>query len=243
MILEHRSLPIDTPLNVTRLDWDLKRRQEVAKFDQYWHQKKIQVIRPDIFESVKEVWLEVGAGSGAFFLEMARRNPQAFLIAIERSRDRGNRLVRKANKSGLPNLAGYRGNAIPALVTGIPSNSLSRIYIMYPCPWVKTSQRKNRWYLHPIMPHLLRILKPGGRIIWTSDQKFYIDEARFVSESRYQMKVLVHGEITPNPYNDLASFPGGRTKFERSFLASGLPCFEVVVEKTKSEAAPVVTHV
>jgi len=217
-------------INVSRLDWDLKRITP-GEFDKYWHERQVQVIPPSLFEPNREIWLEIGAGSGTFFVEMARQNPDAFLIAIERSRDRGNRLVRKAAKAKLPNLAGFRGNAIPAVITGIPSNSLSRIYIMYPCPWAKTAHRKNRWYLHPLMQHLVRVLKPGGRLLWTSDQKFYIDEARFICESRYGMKVQVHGEISPNSYNDLGNFPGGRTKFERTFLGQGLPCYEVVVEK------------
>lgn len=224
-------------INISRLDWDLRRRLQCpveGQFENYWEKRKVEVIPAKHFERPGEIWLEIGAGSGTFFVEMARRYPETFLIAIERAKDRATRLVRKAAKSRLPNLAGVRGNAIPALMTGVPSDRLSRIYIMYPCPWPKTAHRKNRWYLHPVMPHLIRILRPGGRIIWTSDQKFYIDEARFVCESRYGLKILTHAEITPNAYNDLGNFPGGRTKFERTFLAAGNQCYEVVVEKPET---------
>ena len=148
------------------------------------------------------------------------------------SRMRGKRLVKKAARSGLPNLAGFRGNAIPTLIHGIPSESVERVYLLYPCPWVRNSQRKNRWYVHPIMPHLVRILKKGGLLIWASDQKFYIDEAAFVSENIYKMKPLVCGPISLNPYNDLQDFPSGRTKFEQTFLRQGMPCYEAIVTKS-----------
>jgi tRNA G46 methylase TrmB len=117
------------------------------------------------------------------------------------------------------------------MVRGVPDARIDRTYILYPCPWPKTAHRRNRWYLHPIMPHLVRTLKPGGRLVWASDQEFYIDEARFVCESRYGLEVLAHGAISPNPYNDLEAFPGGRTKFERTFLEGGQPCYELVVRK------------
>lgn len=158
-------------------------------------------------------------------------HPDRCLVAIERSKMRGQRLVRKVAKTQRPNLFGFRGNAIPTLIHGVPTSAIERVYLMYPCPWPKNAQRKNRWYLHPIMPHLVRVLRKDGLMIWTSDQKFFIDEARWVCETIYGLKVLAHGEIAPNPYNHLDQFPGGRTKFEQCFLRQGQPCYEVIVQK------------
>ena len=156
---------------------------------------------------------------------------------MERCRHRAKRLVSKSQRLGRSNFLGIRGNAIPAMLHSIPDNSLERIYILYPCPWVKNSQRKNRWYLHPMMPHLFRTLKKDGLLIWASDQKFYIDEARYVCETHYKTAILVHGEIAPNEFNDLAHFDGGRTKFESDFLGQGLPCYELVVRKPEPGGA------
>ena len=224
-------------VNQGRLNWDLKSQGHASgngQYEKYWAERNIQVLPPELFENKPRIWLEVGAGSGWFFVEMARQYPDTFLIAIERSKERGRRLVRKAGKSGLNNIAAFRGNAIPALIHCVPTASVDRVYILYPCPWQKNAQRKNRWYLHPIMPHLVRILKEGGLLIWASDQKFYIDEAHFVCREKYGLTPLAHGELAPNPYNDLDRFPGGRTKFESSFLTQGQPCYELVVRKDNS---------
>lgn len=215
--------------NSARILWDLRSGLTDTRFEDYWKDRNTGYIPKDLF-SHPRVSLEIGAGTGAFFTELAARFPDRFFIPVERCRMRAKRLLRKTSRSGLPNLVGFRGNAIPPLVHGIPSQSVERIYILYPCPWLKTSQRKHRWYLHPILPHFARVLKPGGLLIWASDQEFYIDEARLVCEQKLGLKVLVHGEVSPNPYNEMEAYPQGRTKFERTFLAQGQPCYEVILQ-------------
>ena len=221
--------PPSNNLNGAQLDWDFARRKP-DKYFEYWATRNTSFI-PETYYQHPRLCLEIGAGSGAFFTELARLYPERFHLALERCRHRAARLVRKTARAGLPNLAGIRGNAIPALLHGIPAGVVERIYILYPCPFPKTSQRKHRWYAHPVMPHLLRILKPGGLLIWASDQKFYIDEAAFVCAGRWGLETLRHGVISANEWNDLASFPGGRTKFERQFLGLGLDCYELIVKK------------
>ena len=82
--------------------------------------------------------------------------------------------------------------------------------------------------MHPIMPHLVRTLESKGTLVWASDQKFYIDEARYVCENHYQLKVLAHGKITTLE----EPFPKGRTKFEKTFLEKGQSCYELIVQKS-----------
>jgi tRNA (guanine-N7-)-methyltransferase len=219
-------------LNVARLRWDLKSRPSTDKYDAYWGQRNTHFIPMTALEGYAHTFLEIGAGTGWFFVELAKRFADTHFVAVERCRTRGNRLVHRAKRAGLTNLSAFRGNAIPAIIHGIPDASFDRVYILYPCPWPKTSQRKNRWYLHPIMPHLVRILKPGGLILWASDQEFYIREAHFVSEHIYGLKVEVSGQLAPNAFNHLALLPEGRTKFEHTFLQSGQSCFELVVRKS-----------
>jgi tRNA G46 methylase TrmB len=216
--------------NPGRLAWDLS-QNEWESYAKYWVQREYPLFPPEIFLRPEPLWLEIGAGSGWFFVNLASHYPDRYLIAVERCKMRGQRLIRKAGRSGLGNVAGFRGNAIPALIQAIPDQSLERIYLLYPCPWPKTAQRRNRWYLHPVMPHLLRVLRPGGKLIWASDQKFYIDEAQWVCQNHFKMRTLSHGVLSPNPYNDLELFPGGRTKFEQTFLKNGLPCYELIAEK------------
>jgi tRNA G46 methylase TrmB len=227
---------IATPsANLSQTVWDLKHSEQTQSLNEkYWLNKGHTPIPREIFQKHSNIWLEIGAGTGGFFLELAKLNPERHLLAIERCKIRSGRMIQKFTKSQLPNIQGFRGNAIPALITGIPNESVERIYILYPCPWPKNAHRKNRWYLHTAMSHLVRILKPGGLLIWASDQEFYIREATFVSETKHGLTTLVGGEIVPNAYNHLDVFPQGRSSFEIKFLSSRQPCFELVSQKQLS---------
>ena len=218
--------------NLSQTNWDLQKREQVQSLNEkYWLDKGHTPIPTELFRNHPRVWLEIGAGTGGFFLELAKKNPESHLIAIERCKIRSGRMIQKFTKSLVPNVQGFRGNAVPALITGIPSESIERIYILYPCPWPKNAHRKNRWYLHTVMPHMVRILKPGGLLIWASDQEFYIREATFVSETKYHLKTLYSGTTKANQWNNLEDFPQGRTSFEAKFLSSNQPCFELISQK------------
>lgn len=221
---------MDLNLNVSRLQLDLKRRG-AERYTEYWKDRNAEFIPKELFTQRSETHIEIGAGTGWFLLEMAKQKPDATFIAIERERFRGNRLVHRSTRASLENFHGFRGNAIPAFMHGIPSESVDRVYILYPCPHPKTSQRKHRWYVHPMMPHIVRILKKGGLLIWASDQRFYIDEAHFVCSKKYDLEILSYGQLSPNEYNEVARFPSGRTKFEVSFLAQGHPVHELIARK------------
>lgn len=220
-------------MDTAHLEYDFERLTKFyPKFEAYFKGRNNHFIPESSFAG-KDVWLEIGAGSGQFFAELAQKLPAKHFIAVERDKERAATLVGKMRRLKLPNFEGYRGNAISALLHGIPSNSVEKIFIMYPCPFYRPGQRKHRWYMHAVMPHFFRILKDQGQMIWTSDQKFYIDEAHFILKEKYAFDVLSYGEVSPNPHNYLEFFPGGRTKFERSYLELGHPVYEVIVQKVR----------
>lgn len=214
------------------MKWVLSKRKEahVQRFESSLLKARFDLLPPKLFEH-PNIHLEIGAGTGWMIFALAKRNPENFYIAVERDRMRGNRLVSRSERAAIPNLAAFRGNVVPALIHGVPDQKLDRIYIMYPCPFLKSSQRKHRWYLHPAMNHFVRALKPGGLIVWASDQRFYIDEAAVACREMYGLEILSHGELVPNEWNHLLEFPAGRTKFENAFLSSGQACHELIVRK------------
>ena len=134
---------MDLQFTQRRLLWDLRHGQKAPSYESYWATRHTQLIPQECFAH-PHVSLEIGAGTGAFFTSLAPLYSDRFFVALERCRHRAKRLVKKTKKAGFSNLLGLRGNAIPALIHGIPSHSIERIYILYPCPFPKTSQRKNR---------------------------------------------------------------------------------------------------
>lgn len=229
MLITPPGAALSSPLNKSRIEYDLS-RLKCEQFDEYFPRRKAATLETELFNH-PQVWLEIGAGTGWFFTSLAKIHPEIRLIAIERSRMRGRRLVHRSRRTGLGNIFGFRGNAIASMIHEVPEASLDRIYILYPPPWPRISQRRNRWFLHPIMRHVYRSLKPGGLLLWASDQRLYIEEASYVCCKYYGFKELVAGELSANPYNHLERYPTGRTKFEAAFMEVGQPCFELIVTK------------
>jgi len=218
-----------------RIDWDLQNRSPQKQYEAFFQSRSFSKI-PESFFRPKSLWFEIGAGTGHFFESMARFHPHKNLVAIERDRMRGKRLVRRNEESGLSNFFGIRGNAIAAFFSQIPEASLERIYNLYPCPWPKSSQRKHRWHFHPVMPRIIAALEMEGYFIIASDQQFYIEEAHYTLPKQYGLKVIKFGEVSAHPLNGLEFFPEGRSKFERTFLSQGQPCFELILQKITSGA-------
>jgi tRNA G46 methylase TrmB len=219
-------------VNFAQLEYILgkKNAESIERFESSFEKGDGDLIPLEYFLR-PHVALEVGGGTGWMFSSLAKQDSKTTYVSVERDRMRGNRLVRRMQRLGLPNFVGVRGNIVPNIIHRIPTECLDRIYFMYPCPFPKNSQSKNRWYLHPTMRHYVRTLKKDGLMIWTSDQKFYIDEARAVCEKIFHLEVLSHGHLQPNQWNHLDGFSAGRTKFEQHFFSTGHPCYELIVKK------------
>jgi tRNA G46 methylase TrmB len=228
--MNHRPKSAEPQFVPARADWDLKKRPSQKPFETFFQKRQFSQIPPSFFKP-QSLWLEIGAGTGHFFESMAKLHPDKNLVAIERDRMRGKRLVRRTLESGLSNFCGIRGNAISAFFSQIPPQSLERIYNLYPCPWPKSSQRKHRWHFHPVMPKIVSALEDNGYLIIASDQKFYIEESHYVLPKEFGLKVVHCGDVSPHPVNGLGFFPEGRTKFEKTFLSQGLKCYEVIFQK------------
>lgn len=142
--------------------------------------------------SPKETWLEIGFGSGEHVAGLMRRHPENAYIGVEpfvngmaaflkdihdscipcESRDlleQQQKDSRFRGKSNPPrNIRVHMDDAV-LLAQSIIPNSLDGIYILNPDPWHK----KRHWKRRIVRPETLdiyaRILKPGGKLIMSSD--------------------------------------------------------------------------
>jgi tRNA (guanine-N7-)-methyltransferase len=118
-----------------------------------------------------EVWLEVGFGGGEHARALAAANPEVGLIACEVF-ENGicsmlSALVPDDGTDAIPPLPGNLRlwpEDARGLLAGLPSGSLSRLYLMFPDPWPKSRHVKRR-FMHPENIALAaRALRPGG--VW-----------------------------------------------------------------------------
>ena len=171
--------------------------------------------------------LEIGAGAGLHAIRYALKNPERFLIALEKT-SKAERLIRRLhNHPQIGNLLAQRCDAINWVTHQAPPQSLSRIFLLYPNPYPKVSQQNSRWPFMPFMGFLLSRLKPAGELTLATNENFYFEQAQQQMTTHWGMKIkTVELLNSPTP---------PRTHFEKKYLARGESCWNLVLTKPLSQ--------
>jgi len=121
-----------------------------------------------------ELWLEIGFGGSEHLLWQAEHHPDIHLVGAEPFMNGVAKAVRGAHDGDLTNLSLHHGD-VRDLLSALPGNSLSKIFILFPDPWPKTRHHKRRLLRSKFIAELYRVLKPGGELRFASDIIHYVD--------------------------------------------------------------------
>jgi tRNA (guanine-N7-)-methyltransferase len=124
-----------------------------------------QMICPD-----KEIWLEVGFGSGEHLVGQAIANPDIGLIGCEAFINGVSAAAKNIVANDLRNIRLWADDAVP-LMAKLPDASIDRFFLLFNDPWPKTKHYKRRFIQPHIVELLARILKPGAQLRLTTDDK------------------------------------------------------------------------
>lgn len=131
----------------------------------------------DLFpQAVREVWLEIGFGSGEHLLWQAEHHREIGIIGCEPFVNGMASLLGAVEDRGLANIRVHDGDARDVLAW-VPEASLARIFILFPDPWPKLRHRKRRLVSPETCPALARVLRPGGELRFASDDNDYAEQA------------------------------------------------------------------
>lgn len=161
----------------------------------------------------KNIYFEIGCGSGESTIGFAKANPDSVIIAIEVHRPSISHLVENAHKEGLTNIRVAYSDGVQVLRDWVSDKSLSAIFAFFPDPWPKKRHNKRRLFRGEIVELMLKKLKPGGEIIAATDW------------AEYGKQML---EVLPN--SKLLIRPSWRpvTKYERKGLAAQREIMEII---------------
>lgn len=128
---------------------------------------------------VREVWLEVGFGSGEHTAALVEAHPEIGIIASEVFENGlvsllGRYVPEGAEATALPppNLLLWPEDA-RALMRLLPDASLARLFLMFPDPWPKVRHARRR-FVHPaLLGEVARVLAPGAEWRIASDDPTY----------------------------------------------------------------------
>lgn len=167
--------------------------------------------------------LEIGAGAGLHAIRYGQQNPDRFLIALERTSKADRFQRRLKNHPMITNVLGLRVDAIPWITHNVPSQSLSRVFLLYPNPYPKSGHKNLRWHHMPFTQFLISRLKPGGEITLATNERFYFDEAVVSFQKIWGLQLKSREQLhRESP---------ARTHFEKKYLQRGLPCWNLIFQK------------
>jgi tRNA (guanine-N7-)-methyltransferase len=125
---------------------------------------------------VKEVWLEIGFGSGEHLLWQAEHHKDVGLIGCEPFINGVASLLGAVDQRGLAAIRLHDGDAREVLAW-LPDGAISRIFMLFPDPWPKKRQLKRRLLAQETVKALARVLTPSGELRFASDDGDYAAQA------------------------------------------------------------------
>ena len=117
------------------------------------------------------IFLEIGAGKGAFACEMARRNPEACYFAMERVTDcvvLAAELAKKTEGERRGNLR-FIIDTADNLTYIFENGTVDRIFLNFSDPWSKKGYAKRRLTHRRYLALYMNLLKDGGKIRFKTD--------------------------------------------------------------------------
>lgn len=106
-------------------------------------QKKEYIDTEKLFGNKNLVYLEIGCGKGKFASELAKKNPEINILAVEKTSNVIVDAAERAKSEKIPNLKFLLGPA-EYLPVFIKDKSVDRIYLNFSCPFPKKRYASHR---------------------------------------------------------------------------------------------------
>jgi tRNA (guanine-N7-)-methyltransferase len=137
----------------------------------------------------RELWLEIGFGSGEHLVEQARTHPDIGFVGCEPFLNGVATALAGIERERLDNVRLRHGDA-ETLLDAAPDGLFGRIFILYPDPWPKRRHNKRRVISELMVETLGRVLKAGGELRFATDIDDYAGWTlrRFLASSRFRWK-------------------------------------------------------
>jgi tRNA (guanine-N7-)-methyltransferase len=169
-----------------------------------------------LFGSGRELWLEVGFGSGEHLVWQAENNPQVAIIGCEVFENGIARALGHAVERQLGNLCLFPDDA-RMVMDRLPDRSLSKAFILFPDPWPKARHAERRFVGKPNLDRLARLMRPGAELRMASDDPSQI---RWMLAETVDHPAFVWLAAGPQDWRQRpADWPG--TRYEAKALREG----------------------
>ena len=144
------------------------------------------ILETDIKKNKKNI-IDVGSGKGENTLFLAKKNPDALIIAIEIFWDGNINLCKQLSKLKLYNVKIFSSNVLKLFNHLIKDDYFNQIWILFPDPWPKKKHYKRRLINDNFFTKVYPYLKKDGKIFIATDSSSYL---KSIMNSIYKTKSL-----------------------------------------------------
>ncbi|OKY27316.1 tRNA (guanosine(46)-N(7))-methyltransferase TrmB [Thalassotalea sp. PP2-459] len=165
-----------------------------------------------------EVILDSCCGVGQSTRLLAKNNPNALVIGVDKSAHRIERndeeLIERTDTQGVNNYLLLRAdlNDFYRLVAQ-EKWQVNQHYILYPNPWPKSKHIQRRWHGSAVFPEIISL---GKRITLRSNWRLYLEEFLIAAKLTNRTGDICKVENSP-----------ALTPFEAKYQASGQTCWQL----------------
>jgi len=180
-----------------------------------------------VFGRSDVVHVEIGCGKGGFLVSQAKAEPEALFLGVERAKKYYRYAVDRVGRWGLGNVRVARTEVSELLGRHLGEESVDWYHIYFPDPWPKRRHHKRRFVCGENVAHMIRTLRPGGRVQVVTDYRDYFEEIKALFAANRRV-------LEPVQFVTAAGAVAGEcvgTNYERKYLRQGREIFKLAVRK------------
>ena len=122
------------------------------------------------FENKKEIWIEIGFGSGRHLLYQAKKHKDIEFVGLEIHKPSIEQVAKQCEIQNIDNISILNHDA-RIFLEFLNSNSVGKIFVHFPVPWDKKPHR--RVISSEFIGESIRVLKQNGTLELRSDSEKY----------------------------------------------------------------------
>ena len=164
-----------------------------------------------------DVEVEVGCGKGSFLLAAAQRNPDRRFVGVEAGPAYASYCADRIARAGVDNAVLIADDARLFLRDSVPAASIARLHVYHPDPWPKRRHRKRRLFAAEFPELVVRVLRPGGQLLVSTDNTRYFGEILVALGTCPEL--LRSAELQAEYGDEIAGVAFGPTNFAEKYVA------------------------
>jgi tRNA (guanine-N7-)-methyltransferase len=174
----------------------------------------------------RDVWLEIGFGSGEHLLGRAAEHPGICFIGCEPFQEGVVKVLDAIETEDIQNIRVYSDDARD-LLRVLPCGSIGRAFVLFPDPWPKRRHVKRRLLGQRTFGLLASVMRPGAELRIATDVGDYATGILLAAREEGSFRWCVSGA------SSWRERPAGwiRTRYEEKAIAEGRRCYFLNFER------------